>query len=510
MKVAELLSDRAEHFANKPAIIFKERSVSFSGLKDSVVHLAGAFSAKGITKGTRVAVYLPNCPEYIYSYLALYYVGAVVVPLDFMLTEEEIKHFVWHSESSVLIAHVKKGVDFFRVKESCPSLKSIVGVSLQGAPVEGADESWPRLKEAQSDFAPPDFAEDEPSSIFYTSGSTGHPKGVVLTYAHLDNPVRCIDHFLKPTSEDSYLCAGVPFSHIGGLDYLLFMLHFGSTLVLMDRFQPLEALKNLEQYKITIFCIVPAMFIAILSVKECEKYNLTYLRYPVVFGAPSSPALLKRFHRLCPNGILLNGWGMTETAAPNTFSPPDINKINSIGRFGVGMEAKAVNEEGRDVPAGERGELLVKGEAVMRGYYKEAELTRSVMTDDGWFRTGDVVVQDSEGLFYIVGRKKDMLKVGGEIAFTSEIEESLHRHPAVQEVAVIGVPDHLRGEVPHAFIVVKEGQTLAAEEVRDFARKRLAHFKVPHKFHFVPHLPKNRTGKVDRENLKKGNVSCPE
>jgi len=289
---------------------------------------------------------------------------------------------------------------------------------------------------------------------------------------------------------------------VGGLDYILFMLFFGSTLVLNDRFQPLEALRSIERYRPTIFCIVPSMFVALLSLKDVERFDLTSLRHLVVFGAPSSPALLKRFHQLCPNARLSNGWGMTETAAPNTYSPEDPSKINSIGPFGVGMEARVVSEEGQSLPDGEQGELWVRGQAVMAGYYRDDDLTRQTITPDGWLKTGDIARKDPDGNFYLTGRKKEMIKVAGEIVMAPEIEDILHRHPDVREVAVIGSPDALRGEVPRAFVVLKEGHAGGIDDLKSFARKNLAHFKIPASIEVLDGLPKNRTGKIDKEALK--------
>jgi len=507
MKVAQIIDNKAKEFPTKAAIIFKNNVITFIQLRDYVFKLAGGFTDSGIKKGDKVAIYLPNCPEYIFSYLALFSIGVVVVPLDFMLTEGEIINFINHSESSTLIAKEKRDINFKNIKETCAYLKKVVilGESEVNDTLKDGDLSWHSALKNDSSLPKQDISDEDYSSIFYTSGSTGHPKGVLLTYGHLDNPVKCIDHFLHPSDKDSYLCAGVPFSHIGGLDYMLFMLYFGSTLVLMDRFHPLEALKNLEKYKITIFCIVPAMFVAILSLKECDKFDLSSLRYPVVFGAPSSPVLLKRFHKLCPNACLLNGWGMTETAAPNTYSPPDISKIDSIGKFGAGMEAKIIDEQGNTMTQGEKGELWVKGEAIMVGYYKEEDLTRQVITEDGWLQTGDIARCDKGGLFYLVGRKKEMIKVAGEIVFAPEVETVVHRHPKVQEVAVVGIPDKLRGEVPKAFIVCREGETCSEEEIRYFCRDHIAHFKVPHFVEFRGSLPKTTSGKIDKEFLKNKN-----
>ena len=301
------------------------------------------------------------------------------------------------------------------------------------------------------------------------------------------------------------MCPGIPFSHLGGLDYMLLMIYFGVTLVLMDRFNPLEFLKQIEKHKGTIFCIVPSMFVAILSLKEYDKFDLSSLKYAVVFGAPSAPALLGKFHKACPNAYLLNGWGMTETSAPNSYLPTgtQIKEIPNTGKFPPGTEARIVDDEGNMLGNGEAGELWIKGKnVVMEGYYKEKELTSQTLTKNGWLKTGDIAICDKQGRYSIVGRKKEMIKVSGEIVFCPEVEEIIHRHPRVKEVAVIGVPDSLRGEVPRAYIVVREGVSLDEQEIRTFLRGQLAHFKIPHQFRFSNSLPKNRIGKIDKERLK--------
>lgn len=496
MDINKLLISQAQKYQNKPAILFNDKEISFSQLKDNSFCLANYLKSKGIKSGDKVALFFSNTPQAIYSFLAVFSIGGCVVPLDFMLTEEEIIHFINHSQAKILIGQSRKGIDFNNIKKQCASLQEIV-ISQQ--PLENLTYLEAILENQNTQLPKMTIASNSLAAIFYTSGSTGKPKGVMLNYSHLDNPVQSIDHFLQVSDKDIYLCGGVPFSHFGGLDYILLMLYFGSTLVLMERFNPLEFLKNLAKYKVSIFCIVPAMYVAILSLKEYDGFDLSSLRYAVVFGAPSSPALLSRFKKAYPKAKLLNGWGMTETAAPNAFSPDDMAKIASIGKFDFNLKAKLIDDDGKDAL---QGELLVKGDAVMTGYYKSEDLTKEVLTSDDWLKTGDIARRDFDGLYYLCGRKKDMLKVAGEIVFCAEVEEKIALNLKIKEVAIVGVEDKLRGEVPKAYIALKDNEKIEIQELKDFLKIHLAHFKIPHYFEFVKELPKNRVGKVDKQALR--------
>ncbi len=498
MKVRDLLEIQAQKYPNKSAISFGETKISFTEVRDSSFKIANYLNTCGIVKGDKVALYLSNTPETIFNILGVFSQGAVVVPLDFMLIQEEVITFINHSESKLLIAQPRKGIDFNQIKSACPNLKEIIickekqeGFSFLAESLSQVDSLEPKTEVSDSDLA----------AIFYTSGSTGHPKGVMINCKQLDNPAYVINHFLQITEKDSFLCGGVPFSHVGGLVYILLTIAFACELVLMERFHPLEFLKSIEKYKVTVFCIVPAMFMAILSLKEYGNLNLSSLRYAAVFGAPSSPAILKRFHAAYPNAKLTNGWGMTETAAPNTLSEPGDEKVRSIGKFAPNVKVKVMDRDQKECQQGEKGELWIKGEAIMPGYYKEPELTDQVLTADGWLKTGDVAYCDNQGFYYICGRIKDMIKVAGEIVFSAEVEEKIQRHPKVREVAVIGVSDNLRGEVPKAFVVVSEEESFNESELKEFLKEKLAHFKIPRYFSCVKELPKNRTGKIDKTKL---------
>jgi long-chain acyl-CoA synthetase len=235
--------------------------------------------------------------------------------------------------------------------------------------------------------------------------------------------------------------------------------------------------------------------------KEFEKYDLSSIRGVNVFGAPNSPDTIRRFKTYCPNAKLLNGWGLSETNAPNTCIPMGSDRIESIGRPAPWIQIRLMDED-REVGVDEVGEIVIKSWVVMDSYYNDPALTAEVLRD-GWFYTGDLARCDKEGLYYIVGRKKDMIKVSGQIVFPAEVEEVIHKHASVKEAAVIGVSDALRGESVKAFVVCKEGCPVNEQELKQFCRQHLAHFKLPHTIIFVETLPKIRSGKIDKVALKK-------
>jgi len=513
MKVAPLLETQAKKYSDKPAFIFKNQAITFQQLKDISFSLANSLIKLGIKKADKVAIYLPNWPEYIYSYLAIWSIGATSVPLDFMLTEDELVSCISHSDTKILITKSKANVSLVTFKEKCPNLKEIIlcheklerFLSFEELLVKGKNKH-PGIEIQDRDYA----------IIFYTSGTTGRPKGVLVNYLQLGAPPKAMEFFVDLRDKDTTVCA-LPFSHLGGLVYLLNNIVYGLTVILMERFIPLEFLKNVENYKATCFWLIPSMYYAILQLKEFEVYDFSSLRWIVSFGASSSPEALRRFHQYCPGAHLLNGWGLTETNAPTTVIPMGSTKIESIGRPAPWIEVKifsaesAVGGEGgsafggdeteKEVPQGQIGEIVVRSWVVTDGYYKDPEATTQAIRN-GWFHTGDLGRFDADGDLYIIGRIKEMIKVAGEIVFEPEIESVIHKHPDVAEVAVIGVPDTLRGEVPKAIVTLKEGSRLSEQGLRYFLRQHLAHFKIPHYFEFRESLPKTSPGKIDKERLR--------
>lgn len=499
MNIKKFLLKQSTTYPNKPAIIHEEKEISFLELKDSSFKLANYLLNSGIKQSEKIAVFLPTIPEAIISYFGVFSMGATLVPLDFMLTEEEAVFLINHSEARVLITQPKQHFDLNKIKQSCAGLEKIIICSQKIDSFTFYDDI---IEQSSIDEPCVDIKNDSLSSIFYTSGSTGNPKGVMLTYKHFNVPLKVLN-YLPISFSDITLCVGLPLSHMGGFIYILLMLNLAQTLILMTRFIPMEALKNIEKHKVTFFWMVPSMYVAILSLKEYDKFDLSSLNLVCVFGAPSSPVLLKKFHKICPKAHLFNGWGMTETVGPSCFAQPGIKEVRSIGKFMSEIEAKVIDGEGNTLGPETPGELLIRGEVVMAGYYKEDKLTKEIITPDGWLKTGDIAKVDKNGLFYIVGRIRDVIKVAGELVFSTELEQKIHQHPKVKEVAVVGVADKLRGEVPKAFIVVKENEQLAIEDLRQFLKQNLAGFKMPHYFDFLQDLPKTRSGKIDKTRLAK-------
>ncbi|MCU0666401.1 MAG: AMP-binding protein [Candidatus Omnitrophica bacterium] len=502
MDVKQILEARLKEHKDKTAVIFRDQKISFAQIYDVSLKLAASLEKLGVRKSDKVAIYLPACPEYIYSYLAIWLLGSVSVPLDFMLTQDELVSCIAHSEAKILIAKAKHAVDFAGLSKGASNLKQIITL---GESSSEALDLHRLIQEEKPLKVFPQISPKDHAIIFYTSGTTGKPKGVLINYQQLGAPAKSMSLFVNGdlTSKDNVLCA-LPFSHLGGLIYIQNLIFFGYTLILMERFMPVEFLKNIQQYKVACFWIVPSMYYALLQLKEFETFDLSSLRWIVTFGASNSPDALRRFHQFCPGAHLLNGWGMTETNAPTTVLPMGSDNIESVGRSAPWIKVRIFDEQDKEVSPGQVGEVVVQGDVVTDGYYKDEALTRETIRNN-WFYTGDLGKIDAQGFLYIVGRKKEMLKVAGEIVFEPEIEAVLQKHESIAEVAVVGMPDKLRGEVPKAYIVLRQNAVISEDDLRYFCKQHLAHFKVPHSFEILASLPKNRSGKINKEELRNKN-----
>lgn len=505
MKVKEILKNSSSRFTDKAAIIFRDKEVSFRELFEIAQKLSKALLSLGLSKSDKVVIFLPNGLEYVYAYLSIFCAGAVVVPFDARLSQEEIIHTLNHCEAKFLISSSFRNISFADIAANAPLLKNIIFCASKEEVKElnfGSNVKVSFMEDLLinnlGDNNSPDINDDDLCAIFYTSGTTSKPKGVMWNYRHLDAAPKAMEHFVDLSERDIKLCC-LPLSHIGGLVYLQNCIVYGITLILMEQFIPPLFLKNIERYKITCMHLVPTIFSAILNIKEFENTDLSSLRWVVVFGAPNNPVVLERFNKYCPQAKLLNGYGLTETAAPNTASP--FGRVDTVGKIVPWMEIAILDEEDNHLTTNEVGQIALKGWPIMRGYFKEPELTESVIKN-GWFYTGDLGRLDKEGFLYIVGREKDMIKVGGLIVYSAEVEGVLANYPGVVETAVVGVADELRGEKVKACVVAKKETNTCADDIKSFCRKHLTGFKVPDVVEFYDSLPKTPSGKIQKELLK--------
>ena len=506
MDMRELLIDAADKYGKNTAYIYRDKEYDFITLKDCSLQLANSLLDMGFRKNDKIAIYLPNCIEYIYSYFAIYSLGCVVVPIDFALSLTEVVSISNHCGLKGIITTKQAKFNLFGLKGRISTLKEIITIEDDSRYV-----SFDNLTKSGKDGLNDQNIDSQMfSSIFYTSGTMGRPKGALWNYEHIHLGAEQLKYFttyeylktILRIDETERTIAAVPLSHSAGILFVMTAVKYGMSHVIMPRFSPLDFIKMVDKWKVTGVFMVPPMYYAILYLKEVESYSLDSLRWANVFGAPSSYDLMMRFQKLCPNAVILNGWGMTEIIPPISASSPE--NIKSVGRHVPNVELKIFDSKGNAISTGEVGELVARGKSVFCGYYNEPELNQEAFKD-GWFYTGDLGRFDEKGNLYIVGKSKDTIKVGGELVWAAEIEEILLKHPCIKEAAAVGVPDELRGEVVKCYIVLKEGIVLPQKYVMEFLREHLSRFKMPRQIEYLDELPKTGSGKINKAALIKRN-----
>jgi long-chain acyl-CoA synthetase len=477
---------------NSIAIKFKENSITYEQLDKTVLSYASYFKALGIKKGERVILSCLNSPEFIYSYFGTVRNGGIIVPINLMLTMEEIAFMVKDSGAKYMIVHP---MILQKAKITRETLQNALDVKV----IVLDDE----LKEIISKTSTEDFNDfsdiNAISTFLYTSGTTGRQKAAMLTHKNLlTNAEQC---YLGLTArpDDKYICV-LPMFHVFAFTSCILMpLWSGATVTIVESFQPKDVIETLLKNDITVFMGVPAMYIVLL---EAGKKNTLFpkLRFAVSGGA----ALPVEIFRQCKEIMKLpvvEGYGLTEASPAVCFNPPlGVQKEGSIGLPIPYIECKIVDENDIELPAGEVGELTVKGENVMQGYFNQKEETRKALLN-GWLHTGDLAKKDEDGYIFIVDRKKDMVIVGGMNVYPREVEEVIYQYSKVKEAAVIGVKDNLRGEYVKACIVLKDGENCTSKELTRYMKERLAIYKLPRVIEFVPSLPKNSSGKILKRML---------
>jgi long-chain acyl-CoA synthetase len=487
MSVAELLERSARAFPDKPALITSGGTVTFAELRGRAASVAGAVRAAGTEPGDRVAIALPNVPAFAYCYFGILAAGGVVVPLTPTLTEREIGR-VLEDSGARLVLGAAPSADAARAAAAGAGARYADAAELAAAGSPAAETSA---------AAPDDLA-----VLAYTSGTTGEPKGAMLSHGNLLANIEqqmSIDARVEP---DDVLLLALPLFHIFGLNVTLGLLvRTGASGVLTDRFDPVECLRLVAEHRITVMFGAPTMYTALVAAAGAERHDLSSVRLAISGAAPLPPEVLRRFKELFGVDVY-EGYGLTETSPTLTSNRmAGAPRPGSIGKPLPGVEIRLVDEAGRDVELGDPGEILARGPNVFRGYWqKDAETERAFL--DGWFRTGDVAVEDEDGYLYIVDRKRDMVIVSGFNVFPSEVEQALAENPDVAEAAVIGVPHAYTGEAVKAFVVLEPGARATPDELIADVQSRLARFKCPREIEIVDTLPHLLTGKVLRRALR--------
>lgn len=497
--VGEMLARQAGKNPNKTALVENGRRLSYDGLNRRVNRLASALAGLSVGRGDRVAMMLFNCTEMVEGYFALAKLGAVAVPVNFRFVAREAAYVLNHSESKVFIYDRVFHEMVDGIHESIPCVRHFIAVG--GGDEEQYGDYEKLLASGNEDEPVVPVDEDDPAYIMYTSGTTGYPKGAVLTHKNkFMNSVNCIIEIGLDTS-DVYLCVP-PLFHTAAMAVMLMMVFLGGTTVLVRQFEPAAVVEAAVREKATITFLVPAMWNALLRVPGVGEKMKTLRK--AITGAAIMPFSLKEaVLEALPNVGLFDAFGQTEMSPVTTLLKPAdaLRKGGSVGKPVVNVEVRVVDDGGRGVPAGEVGEIVYRGPTMMKEYYRDPQATAAAVRD-GWFHSGDMVRMDDEGFVYVVDRKKDMVISGGENVYPAEVEEVLYRHEKVLEAAVIGVPDERWGERVHAVVVPKPGAVLTAQEIMEWCTAQLAGYKKPRSVDFMEALPRNASGKVLKNTLR--------
>ncbi|WP_078550704.1 fatty acid--CoA ligase family protein [Litchfieldia alkalitelluris] len=511
MNLSSQLAESAIKYQEKPAYIFSDYTTSYAELDAAVSKFASGLSQMGISKGDHVALLLRNSPHFIIGLYGALRVGATVIPINPIYTPDEIGYIINNGDVKAVIA-----LDLLvPLLEKMESHLSMVEHIIACETPKGAEASldvtrlsiYPKLKsfarvveQGALNFEGPELQEDDVAVILYTSGTTGKPKGAMLTHKNLYSNANDTAKYLKITDADRVITT-LPMFHVFCLTVALNApLMNGATLLIIPQFSPAEVFRVTKEYGGTVFAGVPTMYNFLLQYPEGNPEDLNSFRLCVSGGASMPVALLNNFEKKFRVRIS-EGYGLSEASPVTCFNPLNRpRKPGSIGTSINNVENKIVDPLGVEVPTGEVGELIVRGPNVMKGYYKMPEETEHTIKN-GWLYTGDLAKQDEEGYFYIVDRKKDMIIVGGYNVYPREVEEVFYNHPGVVEAAVVGVPDPNLGEAVSSYVVAND-QSLTEEILLNYCQEHLAKYKVPSSITFLEELPKNTTGKILRRALK--------
>jgi len=504
--LGELLYLSAQRHPRRTAVVFGQKRINYQELNELTDSVACGLIDLGIKKQDKIAILLDNCPEFVISYYAVLKAGATVVPINYMFKIEEAK-FILEDSQALCIITSRAYADMAReLRLRVESLKYIITTAKVGDDITDFNEVEKAGHKitAEVQIEPHDLA-----VILYTSGTTGHPKGAMLTHYSLVSNTLDSTQAIKATHKDTCMCILPLFHSFAATVCMNLPLSAGAKIVIMKSIKPFRrVIRSIRKHKVSIFVGVPSIYNILKDSKLPRILHTPLIKLfnPVrlcISGAAALPGeTFKGFERKF-RIPLLEGYGLTEASPVVTLNPyKGIRKSGSIGvALSKNIELKIVDDKNSSLKQGEIGELLVRGPNIMKGYYKQIEATKETLRD-GWLYTGDMAKFDKDGYLFIVGRKKEMVNVRGLNVYPREIEEVLYQNPKVKEAAVIGIPDTHKGEVPVGFVVLKEGEKASEHEIMQYLKNRLAPFKIPKYVEFRDFLPKNSTGKILKRVLQ--------
>ena len=478
------LGRASRYYSAGTALAPGDARLSFSELETRVKGIAAALSAHGFSAGDRLALLLPNSPEYIELVYACSWLGVIAVPINTRLSLAEIDRVLADAAPHGLVRH-----------SSLPSPTVRI--------------SWQRVLDQDPleirDDLPPDVVYDPEAivALIYTSGTTGRPKGVMVTHANILADIHHFNYWMRYTESAVYLHAA-PLFHIADFPAMFAAPAFGASQVTIPKFSPQTFCETVERERVSHTVLVPTMINLLTQFPEARRYDLSSLDVLAYGGSPMAPELIERTKELLPWSKLVQVYGLSETGFLTGLQDQEHtqDRLLSCGRPCPGIDLQVIDESGEQVEAGTRGELAARGANVMRGYWNDPE-DSTLAFRDVWFRTGDIGYQDSHGYFYILDRLKDMIVTGGENVYSGEVEAVIYAHPAVREAAVFGIPDPKWGELVMACVVARAGMAVTVEELVAHCRQSLASYKIPRRVEFLDtELPKSGSGKVLKRMLR--------
>ena len=498
MNVSNIIRRHVTENPDKTAIIFGDRRISYFELDALVNRAAGGLTRLGLRRGDVLSLFLPSLPELIIAYLGTVRAGVTLNLVNAMLRKTEVAYILNDCSSNAVLVDSKRLPIIESVRPEVESLTDVIVLE------EQQKKDYPSfmemLSEGSGEFDSRGTKGSDLCHLMYTSGTTGWPKGVMATHLNIwHNSSEFGRVHFRP--EDTIMVA-TPIFHCWGLvNGTLGMLSRGGTVITVERFYPDKAIDDIERLKPTVFQGVPPMYNLLLKQPDLDKRDIS----SVVFCLSAATKMPENLIRQVEDRLkwrYAEAWGLTEVSCVGATSPYSETRIGSCGKGMDDAVMKVIDEEGNELPPGEQGELCVKGTCVTNGYLNKPEATRESFDSEGWFHSGDIAFMDEEGYAYIVDRKKDMINVGGEKVYPSEVEDMILDHPKIKDLVIVGIPDDLRGEAPKAFIQLKEGETATFEEIREYCKPRMAPYKVPVAVEFIDEIPRLASGKALRRQLR--------